>query len=88
MNQSHFLDVGKLMANHRAGVKPRIPVADHILRFTGRSNSSATSIGVLPLLNKHKACVDFDLLPRLISSLLLARPSILRMMAPMSLKLM
>ena len=27
MNQSHFLAVGKLMANHRADVKPRIPVA-------------------------------------------------------------
>ena len=27
MNQSHFLAVGKLMANHRADIKPRIPVA-------------------------------------------------------------
>jgi hypothetical protein len=33
MNQNRILVVGKLMANHRAGIKPRIPVADHILHF-------------------------------------------------------
>jgi hypothetical protein len=80
MNQNRILVVGKLMANH-SWYKAQNSCCRSHTSLSGRSNSIATSIGFLPLLNRCNACVVFDLL---LKSALLSLPSILLMIFAMS----